>query len=129
MLFRMIRTQTGERATYRSGVAYDSGKDAKVIAEAKGFIKSGFAEEVTEAQLKKEKAVAEKLSVASVEPAKPGAERAALRAAQKAAADAQAEADKANDALAASLKEIEDLKAQIAELNASAESKNEQSQA
>ena len=125
MLFRMIRTQTGERGTYRSGVAYDAGKDAKVIAEATGFIKAGFAEEVTEAQLKKEKAVAEKLSVASVEPLKPGTEKAALRAAQKAATDARKEAEETAVALSAAQAQIEELRTQIAELQSAADSKSE----
>ena len=124
MLFRMTRTQTSERGTYRSGVAYDTGKDAAIAKEASGFIKAGFAGEVTAEQLKKEKAVAEKVSAASVQPAKPVKDTAAIRAAKDAEAQAVADAEAARAAEAEAKAEVEVLKAKLAELEAASAAKD-----
>ena len=123
MLFRMIRTQTGERGTYRSGVAYDAGKDAVVLKEVKAFIAAGFAEEVTAEQLKKEKTVAEKLSAASLRPSKSAKGSEAIRAAKDAETQALAAAEAARAAEAAAKEEVETLKAKIAELEAAVAAK------
>ena len=109
MLFRMTRTQTGAAGTYRAGVAYDATGNANATKDAQSFIKAGFAEQVTAAQLEKEKAVAEALAKDENKPAKGGDDRAALKAAMTQLDQAQAE--------------IETLKARVVELEAAANSK------
>lgn len=51
MLFKMIRTQTGDCGTLHAGVIYDASKDAKLAKEAKLYIDLGFAESVTKKEL------------------------------------------------------------------------------
>lgn len=69
MLFRMIRSQTDETRTLHAGVAYDASDNPKLAALAEVYIKSGFAEPVTLAELSAEKDAAEKLSPTSPAPA------------------------------------------------------------
>jgi len=42
MLFKMIRTQTGDCGTLHAGVIYDASKDAKLAKEAKHYIDLGL---------------------------------------------------------------------------------------
>jgi len=51
MLFKMIRTQTGDCGTLHAGVIYDASKDAKLAKEAKHYIDLGFAEGVAKKEL------------------------------------------------------------------------------
>lgn len=123
MLFRMIRTQTGEDGTLRAGVTYDAGKSAKIEKVAKDFIKAGFAEEVSADQLKKEKVTAEKLAAASAPPVAVTKDASALKAARAAEANAKADADAARKAEAVAIEEAKALADRVAELEAELASK------
>lgn len=114
MLFRMIRSQTGEAGTYRAGVAYNASDNPVALKDAKSFMKAGFAEEVTAAQLKKEQVEAEKIATQSTDPADALSQKAALKAALKEAKSAKAEAEKASQAEAAVRAELETLREKIA---------------
>jgi hypothetical protein len=94
MFFRMIRTQTGDCGTLHAGVIYDASKDAKLAAEAKGYIKAGFAEALTAAQVKEisEAAADDGLAKAAEEAAKAEAEAEAKAAEEAAKAEAEAKA-------------------------------------
>ena len=113
MLFRMTRTQTGAAGTYRAGVAYDATGNPAAITEGKTFIEAGFAEEVSAAQLRKEKETAEALATKAAGPAN---DKAALKAARKEVMDAQS-------ALAEAEAKIAALEAELAEMKAAATSK------
>lgn len=65
MLFRMNRSQTSEFGTLHAGLAYDASGNPALESRVKAYIEAGFAELVTEAQLKKEKAKAEKTAAAT----------------------------------------------------------------
>lgn len=62
MLFRMLRSQTDGAETLHAGVAYDATDNPRVAALGKRYIEAGFAEAVTAAQLRREKAEAETLA-------------------------------------------------------------------
>lgn len=83
MFFKMIRTQTGDYGTLHAGVIYDASKQPKLIAEAKAYVKSGFAEELTKKQFDQAKAEA---PATDAKPDKATEEAAAAKAAEEAAA-------------------------------------------